>query len=258
MSKPLALISPASRGLGFAVAKHLLRTTKVPIVTTCRTAPELLRAELLKHVPSASDRIGVLQLDVTKEDTIKSAASQFKKEWIDRGHHLRLAFIAPGILRPDRAMEKVERDDAIESYMVNTLGPLMMVKHFSGFLPSKRDELVEEEGLASIAVWANVSARVGSIGDNHLGGWVSYRASKAALNQVTKCLDLELKRKSSPAGSVSLHPGTVKTDFSRDFRSGVKEGKLFEPDYSAERLCEGLKKDNTGLFYDWDNKVVEW
>jgi len=111
-------------------------------------------------------------------------------------------------------------------------------------------------------VWANVSARVGSIGDNRSGGWYSYRASKAGLNAVTKSFDLHLRRKSGDnAVCVSLHPGTVRTGLSREFWDTVPEGRLFEPEFAAERLVEvvdGLRVEDRGGFYDWKGKRVEW
>lgn len=137
---------------------------------------------------------------------------------------------------------------------------MMLLKHFSPFLPRKATTLSELDNLPSHAVWANMSARVGSITDNGLGGWYSYRASKAAVNQVTKTFDNHLKTSAGEnAMAISLHPGTVKTDFSREFWGNVKEEKLFSPEFSAEKLLEvvcGRQVGDRGKFFDWKGEEV--
>jgi NAD(P)-dependent dehydrogenase (short-subunit alcohol dehydrogenase family) len=102
---------------------------------------------------------------------------------------------------------------------------------------------------------------VGSISDNKTGGWYSYRASKAALNQVLHTFDVQLRMKKRAAMAVGVHPGTVKTDLSREFWSSVPKEKLFEPEYAAEKLVEvvsNLKEDQRGLVWDWAGKRVDW
>jgi NAD(P)-dependent dehydrogenase (short-subunit alcohol dehydrogenase family) len=139
---------------------------------------------------------------------------------------------------------------------------LLILKHLSPLLPAaKRGDRVPLRRRPA-AVWANVSARVGSIGDNRSGGWYSYRASKAGLNAVTKSFDLYLRQKSGDnAVCVSLHPGTVRTGLSREFWDRVPDGGLFEPEFAAERLVEvvdGLRVEDRGGFYDWKGERVEW
>jgi NAD(P)-dependent dehydrogenase (short-subunit alcohol dehydrogenase family) len=111
------------------------------------------------------------------------------------------------------------------------------------------------------AVIANLSARVGSIGDNRIGGWYAYRASKAAQNQITKTASIELRRKAPALVCVALHPGTVDTDLSAPFQGNVPEGKLFSVERAARQLLEvidGLGPDDTGRFFDWAGEPVEW
>lgn len=107
---------------------------------------------------------------------------------------------------------------------------------------------------------ALMSARVGSISDNSLGGWYSYRASKAGVNQVVKTFDNHLRTSSGEkAIAVALHPGTVKTEFSKEFWGGVKEGKLFEKEFVAERLVDVIRQvgcEGRGKCWDWDGKEV--
>ncbi|MBE7180350.1 MAG: hypothetical protein INR71_03915, partial [Terriglobus roseus] len=155
---------------------------------------------------------------------------------------MHLAFALPGLLFPEKSPKQVDAADALLTYRTNALGPLLLIKHFERFLPSKRTSFDggknEYEGLPQgHAAWANLSARVGSISDNKLGGWYSYRSSKAALNQLTRTFDNHLRTASGDkAMAVALHPGTVKTGLSKEFWASVKKEKLFEPDWVAERL----------------------
>lgn len=145
-----------------------------------------------------------------------------------------------------------------------------MVKHFAPFLPKKRSygsnaetSRTSQDGLAglpAIATMAIMSARVGSISDNRLGGWYSYRCSKAAVNQLMKTFDNHLRTASGDrAMALGLHPGTVKTEFSREFWGNVKKEKLFEREWVAERLLQVVRDtalEGRGKCWDWDGKEV--
>jgi NAD(P)-dependent dehydrogenase (short-subunit alcohol dehydrogenase family) len=118
------------------------------------------------------------------------------------------------------------------------------MKHFAPLMPRDRR-----------AAFAALSARVGSIGDNRLGGWHSYRASKAALNMLLRNLAVELARSHPQAVVAGLHPGTVDTGLSRPFQKGVADGKLFTPEFSAASLMavlDGLTPADSGGFFAWD------
>lgn len=171
-----------------------------------------------------------------------------------------MAFAVPGLLFPEKSPKQINHDDALLTFRTNTLGPMLLLKHFSEFLPKKAVKLQNARGLPDQAVWATMSARVGSIADNSLGGWYSYRASKAAVNQVTKTFDNHLRTSSGDnAIAISMHPGTVKTEFSKEFWSNVKPGKLFEPEYVAEKLVDVvIKTDNSsrGKCWDWKGEEV--
>lgn len=146
------------------------------------------------------------------------------------------------------------------------------MKHFHSFLPTKRTELptkdtAEDEELwcglnPSTAVYAMMSARVGSISDNSLGGWYSYRSSKSAVNQIVKTFDNHLCSSAGESAiAVGLHPGTVKTGLSEEFWGSVKKDKLFEPDWVAEKLVKlctgGIGLDGRGRCWDYAGKVVQ-
>jgi len=138
----------------------------------------------------------------------------------------------------------------VRSFRVNALGALLVAKHFQGFF-DRNDRVV----------FASLSARVGSIGDNRLGGWYAYRASKAAQNMITKNLAIELRRRARGVVCVALHPGTVATDLSAPFRGGVPEEKLFDASRAARQLLgviDSLTPDSNGGFFAWDGEPIPW
>ena len=159
-----------------------------------------------------------------------------------------LILIASGILHGDGvAPEKTYRQldgPALEQvFRVNAIGPALVARHFVPLLrPSGR------------AIFAALSARVGSIGDNKLGGWFAYRASKAALNQIVRTLAIELARTRPETLCVALHPGTVDTALSAPFQRGLAEGQLLSPAASAGHLLDTLDKlgpGDSGGCFDW-------
>lgn len=164
-----------------------------------------------------------------------------------------LVIIATGILHYGEIMpEKSLRDLSLEKFHLlfeaNTILPALIMKHFIPRLNRRAK-----------SVFAALSARVGSISDNKLGGWYSYRASKSALNMVIKNAAIETSRNNKNAVIVGLHPGTVDSQLSKPFQSNVPEKKLFTPDYSAKKMLEVLEKlapKDTGKCFDWDGKEV--
>lgn len=135
-------------------------------------------------------------------------------------------------------------------FAVNTIGPAIIAKHFVPLLPRQ-----------GRSVFCVLSARVGSIEDNRLGGWYSYRASKAALNQVIRTLAIELKRTRPEAIALSLHPGTVATDLSKPFRSDEGHAGLFAPDDAAANLLKVIEDatgEQSGAFLAWDGTKIPY
>ncbi|XP_014550357.1 hypothetical protein COCVIDRAFT_115685 [Bipolaris victoriae FI3] len=261
---PWSLISPASRGIGFALARRVLQTTNAPVVATARKDLDKTKAELLDGLDVDEKRLNVLKLDVLDEQTIADTAAACKSQFSGSSNQLQLGLIVPGILFPEKSPTQINADDALLTFRTNTLGPMLMLKHFSSFLPRKSHTVDREQeemnGLPSIATMAIMSARVGSISDNRLGGWYSYRASKAGVNQTVKTFDNHLRTASGEnAMAVALHPGTVKTGLSKDFWANVKKEKLFEREWVAERLIDVIKQvgvEGRGKCWDWDGKEV--
>ncbi|KAK4894229.1 hypothetical protein LTR27_007597 [Elasticomyces elasticus] len=265
--QPWAIITPASRGIGLELARRLLQTTNVPVVATARKDLDQTRENVLSGLQDVQeDRLHVLKLDVLDEQTIHDAATEASRLFPKKEHYLHLAICLPGLLFPEKAPSQIDYDDALLTFRTNTLGPMMLLKHLSPFLPRKSTTMPASDsdqlkGLPQDhASWATMSARVGSITDNRLGGWYSYRASKAAVNQVTKTFDNHLRTSAGEkAMAVSLHPGTVKTGLSKDFWGNVKDEKLFSVEFSAEKLMEvlcGRSIEDRGKCWDWKGEEV--
>ncbi|TGO46297.1 hypothetical protein BOTNAR_0597g00010 [Botryotinia narcissicola] len=253
-----SLVCPANRGIGFYLTRHLLQNTRLPVVATSRKDVEGAKKSILADLDVDPKRLTVLEVDVTDESTISSAAEKCSSLFPSSSHHLRLAFSIPGILYPEKSPAQLDQSQIQHTFAVNTIGPLLLTKHFSPFLPPKRLDLSsspDTKNLPPHALWLNMSARVGSTSDNALGGWYSYRASKAAVNSLTKTFDLFLKtRHGDNALAISYHPGTVKTGLSKEFWGGVKEGKLFSPEFAVEKLWDvAMAKgiESRGRCWDW-------
>jgi len=188
------------------------------------------------------------RIDIEQESSIAAAAEALRV-----GAPLRLVLVATGLLhdaslQPEKTYRSLDPDQLARSFTINAIGPALVAKHVLPLLPK-----------AGKSVFAVISARVGSIEDNRLGGWYGYRASKAALNQLVRTLAIELRRQKPDAVCVALHPGTVDTKLSQPFQEGVETGKLFAPDYAAQRLLavmDGLTAADSGGFFAWDGQKI--
>lgn len=187
-------------------------------------------------------------LDITVEDQVRAAAAT-----VAAGPAPTLILIATGLLHdathgPEKSLAEIDAAWMARNFAINTIGPALIIKHFLPLLP-KGDR----------AVIAALSARVGSIGDNRLGGWHSYRAAKAALNMIIKGASIEAARQRPRAIIVGLHPGTVDTRLSEPFQGNVRPGTLFSPDRAAVQLLdvlEGLSVPDSGGIFAWDGSPV--
>ena len=192
---------------------------------------------------------GEAHLDLTDEASIADAA-----ERVAAGPPPSLVFVATGLLHdgergPEKAMRDLDPDWLARTFAINAIGPAMVAKHFLPLLPR-----------TGTPVFAALSARVGSISDNRLGGWYGYRAAKAALNQLIATLAIEQRRRYDRAIVVALHPGTVDTALSRPFQGNVAPGKLFAPDRAAVQLLDvidGLKPGDSGKLFAWDGEAIK-
>jgi NAD(P)-dependent dehydrogenase (short-subunit alcohol dehydrogenase family) len=191
---------------------------------------------------------GSLHIDLLDEASIAQAAAHVAK-----GPPPALVIVATGLLHtPDHGPEKALRDLdpawLAHVYAVNAIGPALVAKHFLPIMPR-----------TGRTVFAALSARVGSIGDNRLGGWHGYRASKAALNMLIRNLAIEEHRRNPRAIVIGLHPGTVDTGLSRPFQGNVQPGRLFDAERAALQLLdviEGLKVPDSGKLFDFEGDEI--
>lgn len=188
-------------------------------------------------------------LDLTDEASIAAAAARVAAG----GPAPALVVVATGLLHrgehpPEKAMAELDPAWLAELFAVNATGPALVAKHFLPVMPR-----------AGRCVFAVLSARVGSLADNTLGGWYGYRASKAALNQLVRTLAIEQKRRNDRSIVVALHPGTVDTALSRPFQANVRRDQLFAPDRAAVQLLDvidGLKPPDSGRHFAWDGSEI--
>lgn len=196
----------------------------------------------------ANPKVTSLAFDFTQDSSLIAA-----RDIMQNAGRFDVVLIATGLLQgqgiaPEKNMRAMSHEGFAQSFLVNTAGPALCAKYLLPLL--KRD---------SKTVFAALSARVGSISDNRLGGWYAYRASKAALNMVIKTLAIEYGRRFKNAAIIGLHPGTVDTQLSKPFQNNVPEGKLFTPQQSAAFLLQVINSINaqqSGMVLDWDGKVV--
>jgi len=231
-----AVIVGASGGIGEAFVSQLLDNPRVAKVHAWSRSP----------ASAGDDRLVRATIDLTREDTTEAAAEAVEKP--------NLVIVATGLLHddtglsPEKSWRDLNADRLLKTFAVNAIGPALVAKHLLPRFP--RDQR---------AIFGALSARVGSIEDNRLGGWYGYRSSKAALNQLIRTLSIELARTHKQAVCVGLHPGTVDTALSKPFQSNVSESQLFTPETSASHLLQvldGLTPEDTGRQFAWDGKPV--
>ncbi|TFK76157.1 NAD(P)-binding protein [Pluteus cervinus] len=260
---PFILVSPASRGLSLALTRQFLRTTNLPVYASHRLAgnPKDIKEHILAPLKDVNpERLRLLNIELTSEDSIATAAESLAKSLKDESDdlsYIHTAFITGGVLYPEKQPSDIDFKRLQETFQVNVLSHLLMIKHFSRFLPSQHPQVE----IKDLSKWVHVTARVGSIADNKRGGWYSYRSSKAALNQVVKTFDLQLQMNRRKAMCIAVHPGTVKTSLSKDYLGAADPKEVFEPEESAAKLVEvvkNLKENQRGMIWDYAGKEIPW
>ena len=232
MSRKTAIVIGASGGIGAAFANALEDEEEYDrVLRVSRSGPDDVR------------------MDITSEESIGKVAEWCRHQQISPS----LVFVATGLLHssekgPEKSLRDLESDWLAENYRVNAIGPALVAKHFLPLMP--KDD---------ISTFATISARVGSISDNRLGGWYGYRASKAALNMMIRNLSIEWSRKNKRSIIVALHPGTVDTPLSQPFQGNVPSGKLFDRQRAALQLLDvldDLKPVDSGKIFAWDGEEI--
>jgi NAD(P)-dependent dehydrogenase (short-subunit alcohol dehydrogenase family) len=239
MEKNITIIG-ASGGIGNAVLDLLSDEASVRHILACG------RSEISHN----SSKVEYHPIDLTDEDAIEQAAKRAAEIGPQDLVFVTTGFLHNDAIHPEKAIRDLSIEGFEQNFAINTIGPAMVAKHF---LPIMRKN--------ERSVFACLSARVGSISDNGLGGWYAYRASKAALNMVLKNLSIEAQRRYKQMIILGLHPGTVDSALSKPFQGNVKESKLFTPQYSAEKLLsviENATVENTGDIIAWDGERIEY
>lgn len=208
---------------------------------------ELKRGDHHGHVTGLS-RSGPEAIDLTEESSLSAAAEDLRQICGD----LHLIICATGVLGvggagPEKAVTDLDPGRMAAIFAVNTLGPALLFKHFVPLLPA-----------SGKCVFAVLSARVGSIGDNRLGGWYSYRASKAALNQIVRSVSVEVARKRPDAVCLALHPGTIETPLTRPFARGRFTHTADEAARNLLTVIDAATSADSGQFFDYDGKRIAW
>ena len=259
--KPFALVTPSTRGLSAALTRRLLAKSELPVYATYRQGnPERVKDVLLRPLDSIDPtRLNMIHLDLEDETSVRSAAEKLD-EMLPPDSYLHMGFFTGGILlNPEKQPGNIHLATVQKTFSVNVFSHLLLMKHFARFLPSaSMSSTLSDKPLAK---WVHITARVGSIGDNNKGGWYSYRASKAALNQAMHTFDLHLKQKKLPAMAVGMHPGTMKTELSKDFWKSTPKHHLREPEEAAEHVLgvvERLEENQRGRVWDWAGEEVIW
>ncbi len=236
-----AIVIGSSGGIGRAVMQAMQHSTVYAVSRSAATGT--LSANVKWHV-CADD-------PAARDDT----AQQIAADLAASGAALTRVVVCSGTLhgddyRPERALRELNADAMHTVYHVNAVVPLL-------WLAALEPALRKSPG----CVAAFLSARVGSITDNHLGGWYSYRGAKAALNMMLKSAAVELARRAPAVKLLAFHPGTTDTPLSEPFQSRVPQDKLFAPDYVAQRLLavmQACPQDNTLSFVDWAGEDIQW
>ena len=233
-----AVVFGAGGGIGRALVE-LLAQRGLAVHAGARSLPQGLPAGVQPFT-----------FDLTSEDSVAAALAAIPGP-ID------LVLVATGVLQdnarglaPEKTWRALDPAAMAQAFAINAIGPAIIAKH--GLPRLRRD---------GRAVFAALSARVGSIADNRLGGWHSYRASKAALNQIVRTCAVELARTHPKAVAATLHPGTVATPLSAPFQRGVAADRLFTPEHSAAhllRVIDGLTPADSGGFFAWDGTPIPY
>jgi len=246
----LRLVVGGNRGIGLALVRAQLKNPLVTrVVATYRD--RAATDELISLSEQHGNRLELLQLDVTDAASLDAFSDYLTR--LDGG--VDLAIHAAGLLhdadmQPEKSISQCTPATLLKLFEVNSIGPLMVAAAVLRAQPRNR-----------MFTFAALSAMVGSITDNRLGGWYGYRASKTALNQFIKTLANEC-RISHPKGAVvAIHPGTTDTDLSRPFQANVPSEKLYSPEQTALRILDvlgGIDQNQSGRFLNWDGRTIPW
>lgn len=245
------LVTGASSGIGLGLVRQLLANRHVAAVTAVSRHASQSKALAALSRETTKERLSMLDVDLVDEASIDALPVQLR----ERHPRLHLVINAAGVLhadnlRPERSIQQLTRSALDQAFALNAFAPILLARALLPMLD--RDES---------SVFASLSARVGSIADNRLGGWYAYRASKAAQNQLIRTFAIELARRNPKACCLLLHPGTVDTPLTEPFQANVPAEKLFSVERASQQLLEiiaGCTPADSGRFIAWDGSDIPW
>ncbi|MBF2055789.1 MAG: SDR family NAD(P)-dependent oxidoreductase [Cyanobacterium sp. T60_A2020_053] len=244
------LIVGATQGIGFGFVQQLINDSHInKIYATYRNTNNA--SQLLAMANNFPDKLQCLQGDVTQESNIINIIESIKTDT----NNLHLVINCVGVLhednlQPEKSLKYINTENLLRYFTVNSIPTVLFAKHL---LPLFK----HQEG----SIFACISAKVGSIEDNRLGGWYGYRASKSALNMFIKNISIEYSRVSKKTIVVALHPGTTDTNLSQPFQNNVPPEKLFSVQRCTQQLLtiiNNLTIDDHGKFFSWEGAVLPW
>ncbi len=252
-----AWVLGSSQGIGLGFVQRFLRQESVRHVYATYRSVESA-APLLALAAEYGDRLTCIPLDITDEAQVIQAIETIaahQSAGQSAGHQLGwvvncIGILHQGDLQPEKSLRQICPENLMTYFQVNSMGSVLVAKHLAPMLKS-----------CDRVIFATLSAKVGSIGDNHLGGWYGYRASKAALNMFMRSIALEYRRTCKGTIVVVLHPGTTETNLSEPFRRGVPPEKLFSIDRTVTQLMQVMNQltpEDSGEFFSWDGTKVPW
>jgi NAD(P)-dependent dehydrogenase (short-subunit alcohol dehydrogenase family) len=244
------LVVGATQGIGLGFVKRMLQEEAIAtIFATYRTLSA--SGELLALAEHNPERLICIPLDVTQESQIAELVQKIQTtarrlHWVINC----VGMLHDGALQPEKSLQQINTEQLLKYFQINSISAALLAKHLLPLLKHQQR-----------SVFASISAKVGSIGDNQLGGWYGYRASKAALNMLIKTAALEYNRKSPNTIIALLHPGTTDTRLSEPFQRNVPPEKLFSIERTVNQLwtvLNQLEPTDSGQFFSWDGTALPW
>lgn len=240
-----ALIVGAGQGIGLEFVRQLLQREGIDRLYATYRNPQ---TELLAI---NNPRLSCLPLDITDEAKIAAAVKTIQAETKTLHTVINcVGVLHDGTMQPEKSLRQLNAEQLLRYFQVNSIGAVLVAKHVQPLLKH-----------GDRALLATISAKIGSIGDNQLGGWYGYRASKAALNMFMRTTAIEYKRTCPRTIVVTLHPGTTDTQLSQPFQRNVPPEKLFTVDRTVKQLLavlDQLQERDSGEFFSWDGSRLPW
>jgi NAD(P)-dependent dehydrogenase (short-subunit alcohol dehydrogenase family) len=244
------LIIGASQGIGNGFVEQLISEDNIGhIFATYRTEESAQKLLSLKTL--YPDKLTIIQVDVTVENDIQQAITVIKSQ-VNKLHFVIncVGILHENDLQPEKSLKHLNSENLLRYFQVNTIPTALFAKHLQPLLKHSQS-----------SIFATISAKVGSIEDNKLGGWYGYRASKAALNMLIKNIAIEYSRVSKNTIVIALHPGTTNTQLSAPFQKNVPPEKLFSVSLCTQQLLSIINNitiNDNGKFFSWDGNNLPW